>query len=245
MSKIQDFIKKHIQPVLEGAVVIFMLLIVLYTAVITKNNHDLNKYVNVQDSTIEMYKTFRAGDNEVISRQEQQIIDMERYEKDDAKLIAELKARGITDASIIINLQTENKRLKLELSYKPTGHVDTVVINTGPNPGTYLKVPQIFGYKDQWLSATGIVGTVGITLDSIVMNNQPQLVIGWTGGFFKKSQPVIDYSDKCPYVRVTSMKNIVVVKDPPFYKKPWFYRLEGAALFFGIDYGLKKISTGK
>jgi hypothetical protein len=242
--KLQDFFKKHLEPIMIGVIILIAVFCLLFMAGILQDNHNLKAYANVQDSTITMYKTFRASDGEIINRQEQEIIDMGRYEKDDAKLIAELKARGITDASTIINLQTENKRLKLELSYKPTGHVDTVVINTGPNPGTYLRVPQIFGYKDQWLSATGIVGTVGITLDSIIMNNQPQIVIGWTGGFFKKSQPVIDYSDKCPYVRVTSMKNIVIIKDPPFYKRPWFYRLEGALLLGGAEYGWNKI-TGK
>ena len=138
-------------------------------------------------------------------------------------------------------MQTENKRLKLELSYKPDSVIDTLVIHDGPNLKTYLKVPIKAGFKDQWLQLDGTVKTTGFTMDSIIVYSEPQIVIGWSKKFLKKSKPIIDFSDKNPYTKVISMENKIIVKPVPFYRNPWFYRAEGVVVLFGVLEGVKAI----
>lgn len=185
--------------------------------------------------SIQTFKEIVGARSQIIARQEQEIVTLKNFKAQDEALIKELKADGIKKVNTIIKLETENKRLKLEASFKPDSTVDTLVVTEGPAPGTYLRVPQPFSYGDRWTFVAGNVKSTGVTIDSLITFNEPQIVLGWSKGFLKKSKPIVDYSDKCPYVRVTSMENRIIVRPKPFFQNPWILRLEGALGLYGAQ----------
>lgn len=188
------------------------------------------------------YETLIAKNGETITRQEQNIMTLKQAKDLAEDEIKSLKALGVKNASTIVWLTTENKRLKLEASYVTPP--DTIVI-PGPSPdisSTYLKVPAPFHYlNDPWIVIRGTVKSTGVTIDSTIVYSKPSITLGWSTGFLKKSKPIVVWKDKNPYTTVLDMNNIVIQSKPKFYQTPMWHRLEGAAILFGIAKGVQAI----
>ena len=187
------------------------------------------------------FQTIITKKEGIISTQEQQIVTYKVFKAQDDSLIKVLRKQGLKDATVIITLQTENRRLKTEAQYKPDAVIDTMVVHDGPDLKTYLRVPLPFSFKDQWLVYGGRVKTTGVTMDSLIVYSQPSISLGWSTGFLKKSKPIVVFHDKNPYTVVTDMNNIVIQNPLKFYETPWFHRVEGAAIAVGIGWGIKQI----
>jgi hypothetical protein len=196
--------------------------------------------VTLQKDNMSFQTTITKKDG-IISTQEQQIVTYEVFKDQDAEMIKQLRKQGLKDASVIVTLQTENTRLKIEAQYKPGTIIDTLVVHDGPDLKTYLRVPLPFEFKDQWLYYTGRVKTTGVVLDTLITYSQPSITLGWSTGFLKKSKPIVVFHDKNPYTVVTDMNNIVTQNPLKFYQTPWFHRVEGAAIAVGIGWGIKQI----
>jgi hypothetical protein len=181
------------------------------------------------------YQQLVTKKGEIITIQEQRIVTLQQAKEAALLNLAELKDLGIKNASTIIHLQTEVERWKVEAQYGSTPIIihDTVTVDGHSIINDYLKVPQPWAFKDQWLDIEGTVKTTGVTIDSLNSYSDLRIVLGYSRGFLKKSKPSIVFTDKNPYTVVKDMSNVVIVNKPPFYKRPWFNRLEGAALFYG------------
>lgn len=177
----------------------------------------------------------------IISTQEQQIVTYKLFKDQDEKMIKELRQQGLKNATVIVTLQTENRRLKTEAQYKPDAVIDTLIVHDGPDLKTYLRVPLPFSFKDQWLSYEGRVKTTGVAMDSLIVYGQPSISLGWSTGFLKKSKPIVVFHDKNPHTVVTDMSNIVIQTSQKFYQTAWWHRLEGAVMITGVGWGLKQI----
>ena len=180
----------------------------------------------------QLYETIHVGDNEIISRQEMRIMDLETAQRANLIDLKTLREKGVKDVQTIVNLKTEVVRLTLEACYYSTPETihDTTIINGTATVKDYLRVPQPWKFEDNWLKVTGVVKTTGVTIDSLSSYSEPSIVLGYSTGFLKKSKPIVIFSDKNPYNIVRDMDNIVIYKKPVFYKRPWFYMLEGVAV---------------
>jgi hypothetical protein len=67
----------------------------------------------------------------------------------------------------------------------------------------------------------------------MIVFSQPSIVLGWETSYLKKSKPIVVFQDQNPYTVVTDMNNLVIQQKPKFYKRPWWYRLEGGAMVLG------------
>jgi hypothetical protein len=223
---------------------IIALVIVLVLAVTFGTYQVLKQKNQIQELTLsnQNFKSIITARGEILVLQEQQLTTLKNLNAQDAQLIKDLKKKGVKDVSTIVQLTTENKRLKLELSYKPNTIIDTLVIKEGADLKTYLRVPLPFEHLgDPWLYAQGVVKTTGVTLDSLIVHSQPSIVLGWETKFFKKSAPIVVYQDQNPYTVVTDMSNIVIQQKPKFWKTPWWHRVEGAVLMFGTVVGVNAL----
>lgn len=156
-------------------VIVLVLAVTFGTYQVLKQKGQINKLTLSTQSL----KFIVGSDSLKIALQYQQITTLKNLNARDAQLIKDLKKKGIKDISTIVQLTTENKRLKLELSYKPNTIIDTLVIREGADLKTYLRVPMPFEHKgDPWLYAQGVVKTTGVTLDSLIVHSQPSIVLG-------------------------------------------------------------------
>ena len=230
--------------VIIGTLFLAMLSGFFYGVDVTKAK---NKEIKRLQTEVQTFKTISIGKNEVIVRQEQSITDLKTAVEAGLIDLKALKAKGVKDASLILDLQTENTRLKLEATYEkpPVIIHDTVYVNGNPVVSDYMKVPQPWKFDDQWTFIRGTVKTTGVTIDSLKTYNQPNITMGWSRGFLKKSSPIITWSDQNPYSVVKDMSNVVIINNPPFYKKTWFHILGGILIDEGVRYGIRRVANQK
>ena len=102
--------------------------------------------------------------------------------------------------------------------------VDSIVNDTNILPTNYISVPKRFSLIDEWYSVNGKIKLNGLLIDSLSFNNELSLTIGnKSQGLFKKSQPVVLVEYSNPYVRTTSMQNIIIKDELRFYDKKSFW----------------------
>lgn len=175
----------------------------------------------------------------VITTQEQRIISLELAEAANLVDLKALRAKGVKDIQLVVDLKTEVARLKLEATYTkpPTIIHDTV----NANVKDYLLVPQAWSYpEDRWLKINGTITVTGVTIDSLFSYSEPSIILGYSTGFLKKSKPIIVFSDKNPYNIVKDMSNIVIYKKPPFFQRPWVNKVEGVLFVLGVQWGINQ-----
>lgn len=184
-----------------------------------------------------------ASNGQVITSQKQHIFSLEEAKEADLITIQELKDRNMKDASLILRLENKIARLELEATYnnKPDTIIQTVIEKDTTYLATYLKVPMGFTFEDEWTKVLGTVKTTGVTINELSIVSQGTIMMGWTKGYFKSSEPVITYDNKNPYITTTSMQNVVIKQKPPFYKTPMWHRLEGGLSMYLLIRGAQKV----
>jgi hypothetical protein len=119
--------------------------------------------------------------------------------------------------------------------------LDTVIVHD-KDTFSFMRIPQGFSKIDDWVAIQGNVTRKGVLFDSICFKNDFTLGIGYEKpGFFKPLVPVVRIKSQSPYFDVTSMDNAIVRDKPPFYKRAWWHRLEGAAAVIGAGYAIKQL----
>ena len=94
----------------------------------------------------------------------------------------------------------------------------------------YIIVPKRFSLAEQWYNINGSINKTGLLIDTLNFNNELSLTLGnKSQGIFKKPQPIVLVEYSNPYVRTTSMQNIVIKNDLRFYDKKGFW--------FGVGIG--------
>lgn len=83
--------------------------------------------------------------------------------------------------------------------------VDTILSKT-------VFVPKDFNLKDKWYSVDGVINKSGITFDSIKLNNESSVTVGWkkTGFLNLRKEAVVEVRNTNPYLQVTKMDNVVI-----------------------------------
>lgn len=228
--------------ILLTLVIVLVGLLPMYLYTNVKKFREMRQLIEILKTDNQGFVSIIGDNNLVISRQEQRITSLNNAVEANLIDLQALKDKGIKDAQLILNLRTENARLKLEATYEkpPVIIRDTIYVNGIPTISEYLKIPQPWKFNDKWTSINGEVKSTGVTIDSLITYSEPSIIMGYTRGFLRKSKPIIDYSDANPNSTVKDMTNVVIIKKPPFYKTPWFHRLEGAAGILLLQWGVRQ-----
>ena len=110
------------------------------------------------------------------------------------------------------------------IPFHDTLYIDTSnKINNALN--SFISVPRKFNISNMYYSFDGTVKKTGVILDSVRFNNQMTITFGLKSiGIFKKPNPVVDIEYKSPYIKTTSLNNIVIKNELKWYeKKPVFF----------------------
>ena len=194
---------------------------------------DLN---DLYATNLKQYEIYVTDQGKKIGVQEQTIATLE-----DAITVGlvredELKEKNLKQVTAIVRLTQEVVRLSIIADITDAEVITITDTVSEMPPGSYLKVPADFFYSDDWTLLSGVILGHTIRVDSLRIKTEPSIFLGYQkAGFFKPLKAVVTVEDKNPYVSTIHMENVVIRQKPPFYKRPWWHRLEGAAIYFGIQ----------
>jgi hypothetical protein len=153
----------------------------------------------------------------------------------------ELKEKNLKQLDHIIRLENRITMLEIEIALPDSNLIVVTDTITVVPPGSYLKVPTNFFYSEEWLRMTGVITGPQIVIRELQITTKPSIFIGYQKtGLFKPLRPVVTVEDLNPYLSTISMENVVIRQKPPFYKRPWWHRFEGAAIVIGAQILLNK-----
>ncbi len=208
--------------------------LITYFTLVMPVNRDKQELTQLLDSTIYDFEQYQAETGEIIQTQGQNIASLENAIA--AGIIAkeELEKHNISQAEQIVRLKAEVTRLRMEATFpKPP------VIIEKPSNDTitdeFMRIPQEFTFKDEWMQFDGVVHREGVTLKDFNLKTETSIYTGYQKrGFFRRAEPVVIVEYTNPYMRGVAMENITIREEPPWYNRPNFYRLQGAAAMYLI-----------
>ena len=184
----------------------------------------------------------RQADSSTIVQQNQTIMTQKEAERLGlVKLEGEIKKLQ----SSVYQLQ-RIKRDTLKAEYVPDNFADTSGWYKKLVAGDYSKmyvdslmkhsvlVPKRFSFADKWTSIGGRVLKTEVAIDSITMDNESTVQIGWKGsGFLKLGKtPVVEIENTNPYLSTAKLGNVVVQKPKGILQSKLFWF--GVGIFGGF-----------
>lgn len=232
--KTKDYILSALSVIVIAVAVVFF---------VRWNNErrDRIQMENLLSTAINQYETIITNKGQEINIQAQTIATLENVLAAGILEKEELKEKNLKYISHILKL--ENKIVFYEelIATMDTSSTVVEVTDTCPeiDPGTYLKVPAKFIYADEWVSFAGTIYGSTVGMRDLTITQKPTILLGYQkAGWFKPLKPVVTVEDANPYVHTVAMNNVKIYKKPPFYKRPWWHRMEGAALVIGAQVAL-------
>jgi len=199
---------------------------------VKKEYSELN---NLLADTVEQFEITITNQGTTINIQTQLIASHENAIAAGLIRESELKEKNLKQVEHIIRLENEIIMDDIIVDLPDSN----LIVLTKPvliDPGAYLKVPANFFYKEDWLSLNGVITGSSISVYDLRITTKPTIFIGYQKtGVFKPLRPVVTVEDLNPYVSTVRMQNVTIRQKPPFYKRPWWHRIEGAALVFGAQ----------
>lgn len=227
--KIKDWISLLVVGVLLVACVVFF-------SKLRSTSYDYDELQTLLSDTVNHYETIVTNQGKEISIQTQRVATLDNAIAAGLVREDELKEKNLKQVTAIIRLTQEVVRLNIVADITDAEVITiTDTVSVMP-PGSYLKVPADFFYSDDWTLISGVILGHTIRVDNLKMKTQPSIFLGYQkAGFFKPLRPVVTVEDLNPYVSTIHMENVIIRQKPPFYKRPWWKRLEGAAIIIGAQ----------
>jgi hypothetical protein len=96
--------------------------------------------------------------------------------------------------------------------------LDSLLANT-------IIVPKGFNLEKKWYSINGTINKEGIVFDSIKIENESSITVGWKNkGFLGiKKEPVVEIKNTNPFLSVTKMDNVVIKKKTGLFQSKLFW----------------------
>ena len=201
-------------------ILLALLFISGYNKVTSKRNYT-RAYNLLSDSLFNMQqKVTKAG--KTIQYQKQVVATKEEAIQAGFIKISELKDLSIKELKVKLALIEKIEVLEKRVPYvNPT----IIYVDSGStfDQGSYVKVPVPFYDSAEFLVIDGSVTMDGLELDKLVVNSNPTIYIGnrkekGIFALFKKPIPEVVYTNKNPYVKLTSMQNIIIEER----RKRWY-----------------------
>lgn len=241
MNKIAESIIDNIKFIIIGLLIIAG--IFLFTQWKTARN-DHTQLENLLNDTIHHYETVITDQGTELNRQIQTVASLENAIT--AGLIDQekLKNANLKLVNHVIELENEIvflKELVAKVDSPSIIYVDSATVDS-IDEGTYLRVPANFVYADDWVSFAGTIYGATVGLRGLTIRQEPTIFLGYQkAGFFKPLVPVVTVEDSNPYVHTVAMRNVKITKKPPFYSRPWFHFLGGAATMVAVQVTLNQL----
>jgi len=214
-------------------VAILVILLLLWKGCQLKKEHDnLLRQVSEYKLGEKAFKKKLLDDSSTIATQTQTIMSQDEAIKLGLlKLDGEIKkVQSQVRQSQTINIDS------IPIPFVPSNFADTsgwmVKIKQGDSSRAVLDsllvnsiiIPKGFSLKDKWYSIDGKVLRQGILLDSLRIENESSVTVGWKKSFFGlKSEPLVEIKNTNPYLSVTKMSNVIVKKKKGLFKNPLFW----------------------
>jgi hypothetical protein len=125
---------------------------------------------------------------------------------------------------------------KVEIPYIPKNYADTSwiakLLKGDKDPqlcdsllANSVIVPQPFKLNQKWYNISGSVEKKGVLLDSIKLNNECDVTIGYKkSGFLNLSRtPIVEIKNSNPYFNVTKMNNVIIKKNNSIFENKIFW----------------------
>lgn len=203
--------------------------IITYFAMVIPAHQDREELAGLLDSTIHEFTVWVDDAGREIATQRQVIASLENAVAAGLVTNEELKELNIRRAQQIVRLEAEIKRM-LETDYT----VPPIIIKDSLD-FEYIRIPQQFSFEDDWTEIFGTIHAQGVTIDDLTVFTETNIFTGYRRtGFFKPLEPVVTIRHDNPYMQTQAMENITFTQKPPFYKRPNWHRMEGAAVLYGI-----------
>lgn len=179
------------------------------------------------------FKTKLLDDSSTLAQQTQTILTQE-----EAIRTGILKLEG--DIKKVQSQVRQSQEISIEdiaVPFVPNGYADTtgwaIRIKEGDRSDSTIDsllahsviVPSKFKKEDKWFSIDGEVQKEGIKVDSLKIENESSVTIGYkkSGFLGLKSTPLIEIKNTNPYLSVTKMNNVVIKPNKNIFKSKLFW----------------------
>jgi hypothetical protein len=188
------------------------------------------------------FKTKLLDDSSTLAQQTQTILT-----QDEAIRTGILKLEG--DIKKVQSQVRQKQEISIEdiaVPFVPNGYADTTGwakrIKEGDRSDSTIDsllansviVPSKFSKEDKWFSIDGEVQKDGIKVDSLKIQNESSVTIGYkkSGFLGLKSEPLVEIKNTNPYLSVTKMNNVVIKPNKNIFKSKLFWT--GIGVVVGI-----------
>lgn len=179
------------------------------------------------------FKTKLLQDSSTLAQQTQTILTQE-----EAIRTGILKLEG--DIKKVQSQVRQKQEISIEdiaVPFVPNGYADTTGwakrIKEGDRSDSTIDsllansviVPSKFQKDDKWFSIGGEVQKDGIKVDSLKIQNESSVTIGYkkSGFLGLKSEPLVEIKNTNPYLSVTKMNNVVIKPNKNIFKSKLFW----------------------
>jgi hypothetical protein len=186
-----------------------------------ENNNLLNQVSKYKDGE-KAFKTKRLEDSSTLAQQSQTILT-----QNEAIKLGLLKLEGDIKKVQSQVRQSQNINISdVSVPFIPDNFADTSgwmkKIASGDSSRAVLDsllansviVPKKFALEQKWYSVSGTVKKSEVLLDSIKINNESSVTVGWKNSGFLGlgKEAVVEIKNTNPYLSVTKMDNVVIKK---------------------------------
>jgi len=136
---------------------------------------------------------------------------------------------------------------KIEYEYKTIidsfyiPYIDSIHISDTIYPKGFIETPKRFKIDSTNLfKVNGIVLIDGVIIDSIIIENKIEIIVGTKkNGLFKKNEQIVSVKNSNPLIKSIGLNNVVIENKNPFYKKNSFI---AGVTFFASYFVFSKIN---
>ena len=216
------------KTLLNATLFVVLGFIIAYFAVIRPERADRDNLVSLLDSTRTEFATYRDEMGREITTQAQTVTTLRNALQAQIVENEELERHNLRQVQSITRLESELVRLKTQITFQEPKIIEVPATDT-TDWEQYLRVPQQFAFEDTWTDIFGEVTATGITVDDLTIRTGTSIFVGYQRrGFLRKSAPVVIVEYDNPYMSTVKMDNIQITTPRPFYRRPWWNRMEGA-----------------
>ena len=231
-----------IHKIINIALLVLVILLLLKGCEMQKDRYNLLTQISTYKLSEKAFKTKILADSSTLATQTQTILSQKEAIK-----LGLLKMEGeIKKVQSQVRQQQEIKIKNVEVPFIPNGFTDTSgwysKFKNGDTSKTIcdsiiansIVVPQRFALEQKWYSIDGKVNKNGLVLDSMKIQNESSVTIGYRKyGFLNlKREPVVEIKNTNPYLSLSKVSNVVIKEKKGIFKSKVFWT--GVGIFGGI-----------
>jgi hypothetical protein len=224
---------------IQIGLVLAIILLLWNSCQMKQENENLLNQVTSYKQGEKAFKTKILKDSSTMAQQTQTILSQEEAIK-----LGILKLEG--DIKKVQSQVRQNQEITITdiaVPFVPNNYADTSgwqrQIAEGQNSKELLDsliansiiVPKSFELNDKWYSLEGKVKKEGLLIDSLKINNESSVTIGWKNSGFLglNKEPIVEIKNTNPYLNVTKMDNFVAKKKKNIFQTKLFWAGIGLA----------------